>query len=89
MKRRGALCPDEAFPHTVLANDCSLKLSPRELRYYDFTGAVLGHPKLLGLDDLPLVMASGCYFARKFDLARDPYILDVIDERRASAAGSR
>ena len=36
--------------------------------------------------DLPAVLASGADFARKFDEARDPGVLDVVDSRLAQVA---
>ncbi|MEZ5819079.1 MAG: beta-1,6-N-acetylglucosaminyltransferase [Hyphomicrobiaceae bacterium] len=80
---RRVVTPDEVFLQTILANQPSLKLSNSELRYYDCTAAFLGQMKTFGADDLPGVLASGCYFARKFDIDRDPGIFDVIDEHVA------
>lgn len=78
---RDVLNPDEAFFHTVLANRADILLSRRELRYYDFSMTRLGRPALISHSDLDRVLASGCYFARKFDLERDPHIANEIDKR--------
>jgi hypothetical protein len=81
---RRVLTPDEAFLQTIMANDPTLRLSARELRYFDCTAAFLGQMKTLGPADLPRAFASNCYFARKFDIDRDPYILDTIDAHLAN-----
>ena len=38
-------------------------------------------PNLLKIDDLDLIMNSGSFFARKFDVDLDSMILDRIDQR--------
>lgn len=83
---RRVLTPDEAFLQTIMANDPTLRLSTRELRYFDCTAAFLGQMKTLGPADLPRAFASNCYFARKFDIDRDPAILDLIDAHLAKAS---
>jgi hypothetical protein len=37
------------------------------------------HPKTLGMEDVPRILESGAHFARKFDMAQDPDVLDAID----------
>jgi len=37
------------------------------------------HPKTLGMEDIPHILASGAHFARKFDLAKDAEVFDAID----------
>ncbi len=78
---RGVIVPEETFFATVLANRSDLVLSRRELRYYDFSMGRHGRPALLGRADLDRVLASGCYFARKFDLEHDTEIALMIDRR--------
>lgn len=80
---RRVLTPDEAFLQTIMANDPTLRLSTRELRYFDCTAAFLGQMKTLGPADLPRAFASGCFFARKFDIDSHPAILDTIDAHLA------
>ncbi len=81
---RGVIVPEEAFLQTVLANDPSIRLSAHEQRYMEFDQR-LGHPREFEMGDLPRVMASGCYFARKFDMRRGPEVLDAIDASLKSA----
>lgn len=83
---RRVLAPEEAFLQTIMANDRSLKLSTRDLTYCDFSNAFLGHAQVLGEADLPKIAESGCYFARKFDMRRNPEVLDLLDRRIDKAA---
>jgi hypothetical protein len=82
---RGVIVPEEAFLQTVLANDPALRLSTRELRYMEFDQRY-GHPREFAMADLPRVFASGCFFARKFDMRRNPEVLDAIDASIRSTA---
>lgn len=80
---RDVIIPDEALLQTILANDRSLTLSKRELRYFNFSGGSHGHCQMVSRADLDRVMASGCFIARKFDDRLEPGILDEIDRRIA------
>lgn len=84
---RGVIVPEEAFLQTVLANDPALRLSTHEHRYVEFDQRY-GHPREFVMADLPRVMASGCFFARKFDMRRNPEVLDAIDASIRSAAAA-
>ncbi len=70
--------PDESLSQTILCNQPDLKISKDSLRYIDWS---LGghHPKTLGMEDVPRILASGAHFARKFDLAKNPEVFDAID----------
>jgi hypothetical protein len=70
--------PDEAMQHTILCNKLDLRISTDNKRYIDWS---LGghHPKSLGTEDIPRIMASGAHFARKFDLQKNPEVFDAID----------
>lgn len=70
--------PEESYPHTVLANDPSLKLSQDYLRYIDWTGGG-SNPKVLTMQDLPILLETKAHFARKFDDRVDAAILDELD----------
>jgi len=76
---RQILVPEEAYFHTVMANDPTLKLSQDYLRYVDWSGGG-SHPKVLTLDDLPKMQASHAHFARKFPHAENVPVLDEIDK---------
>ena len=74
------LSPEEAFTQTVLLNDATLRISPESRRYFDFRGSQQNHPRVLTADDLPQALASGADFGRKFDLAADPRVFDLLDD---------
>jgi hypothetical protein len=82
--------PDEMFFQTVVA----ALPTPRELRP-PLTFADWSRPESRGKSpatlttaDIPLLRSSGGFFARKFDLARDPATLDAIDSELLMATGS-
>jgi hypothetical protein len=70
--------PDESLPHTILCNQQDLNISKDSLRYIDWNQAGY-HPKTLGMEDVPRILASGAHFARKFDLAKGAEVFDAID----------
>lgn len=91
----GCLAPEEVFFQTALGwavehdsaaatlvveNDCR--------RYFDFTNTEFNHPKTLTEHDVPLAMGSGADFARKFDDASHPGVLDRIDDLVSNGAAS-
>jgi hypothetical protein len=67
--------PEESIFHTVLCNQADLRISKDHKRYEDWTGGC-AHPKWLDISDLPSIVRSETYFARKF---RDQEVLDAID----------
>ncbi|WP_414528683.1 beta-1,6-N-acetylglucosaminyltransferase [Nodularia chucula] len=70
---------DESYFQTILANAPDINLKNDDDRYVDWStrGA---HPKILVMEDLPLLLASSCHFARKFDIDVDSKILDQLDK---------
>jgi hypothetical protein len=70
---------EESFFQCVFANDPGLRLTNRSYRYVDWS-AQEAHPKTLGLQDLPTLLASTCHFARKFDASVDAGVLDALDD---------
>ena len=75
-------CVDEMFFHTIFGNlkglrKPSVSSIPNTFRCIDWTAGGR-HPKELGIEDLPAIMASGAHFARKF--APENPVLDAIDE---------
>jgi hypothetical protein len=44
------------------------------------------HPKTLGVEDIPRILASGAHFARKFNLENGAEVFDAIDAAVDSAS---
>ncbi len=80
------ILPDESFFQTALVNGGRFRLVNDDKRYYDFGGSRDGHPRTLGLADLPRIAGGAYHFARKLDLARDPELFDRLDEILGGAA---
>lgn len=78
---RGTIAPCEAMVQTLLVNSGRFELCPDNRRYTDFAGSRDGRPRTLKRDDLPLFAAGRFDFARKFEMARDPELLDLIDRQ--------
>lgn len=76
---RRSLVSDECFFQTVLLNDETLQFSQGSKRYYDFSGAIFGHPKLLGMEHLEPIKSSGAWFARKVDWESSRSLIRSID----------
>lgn len=74
------LIPTESFVHTVLANDRSLRLSGDTRRFTRWESGA-PRPRILTSEDLPDLLDSGFDFARKFDPAVDPAVLDALDQQ--------
>jgi len=70
--------PDESFFHTVLANRTDMRICLSNKRYSDWAGQD-AHPKELELTDLPSILESRCFFARKFSTQRPSRVLDELD----------
>jgi hypothetical protein len=78
---RNSLIPDEIFFHTVLMNSKLAKeILNESTTYSDWVGSSPS-PLLLKLKDFTRLLASPAYFARKFDIDTDAYILDAFDRR--------
>jgi hypothetical protein len=78
---RAALAPEEAFLHSVLVNSGRFSLSLDYKRYIDWTGCTHTHPRTLGTEDVPALLASDAHWARKLDLNKDPKLFDILDQR--------
>jgi len=76
---RSSLNIDEAFMQTVLMAASGLRFAPTAGRYFRFEGSRFGHPRVLTVSDVPGALASGDFFARKFDTDVDARALDAID----------
>ncbi|HEX5715771.1 MAG TPA: hypothetical protein VF179_06410 [Thermoanaerobaculia bacterium] len=75
------VAPCESMVQTVLVNSGRFELCPDNRRYVDFAGNRDGRPRTLTRDDLPRFAAGRFDFARKFEMARDPELLDLIDSQ--------
>lgn len=70
--------PDEAYFHTVLLNsDLAATIENRMLTFVDWGGPP--YPRILHEADFPALVKCGVYFARKFDAAVAPGVLDRLD----------
>jgi hypothetical protein len=76
---RRTLIPDESFFHTILRNNPGLDIENDNLRYIAWEGHKPSSPKVLGKEDLMAIMNSEKHFARKFDMARDPELIGLVD----------
>src|SRR5919107_684846 len=82
----GVGIPDEHFVHTVVANSpfrdrlSSLaRVDAPAVKGVHYVDWDRGSPKVLGVEDFERLIASRALFARKFDIAEDSAILDMID----------
>lgn len=85
---------DEFFLQTVYLNsgdrfkrytaNCCEKHPYIQDTYFDVCRAIdwtRGNPYIYTNEDIPMLMESGCLFARKFDFTRDPELLKAIKYR--------
>jgi Core-2/I-Branching enzyme len=78
---RHTFLPDEMFFQTILLNSpLRPTLVNADLRYIDWEKANPTPPATLLKEDFPSLIAATALFARKFDMARDADILDLIDQ---------
>jgi hypothetical protein len=85
---RRCLSPVEAVFQTIVCSSGKFNLVPDCKRYFDFRGSEFNHPKTLTAEDLPLAIASGAHFARKFDYEANPELIDVLDAHLADRAAT-
>lgn len=80
--------PDEFIFQTILFNSrYKDRMVNNDLRYIDWAGGGVS-PKTLTIDDAEALTTSGQYFARKFDIAKDETVLDIIDRKISSNASA-
>ncbi|MGX5854887.1 beta-1,6-N-acetylglucosaminyltransferase [Dyadobacter jiangsuensis] len=73
--------PDEIIFQTILYNSpFRSSMVNNNLRYIDWSYG-LASPKVLTEEDLERMWASGKLFARKFDLARFPEVIEQVDRK--------
>lgn len=70
---------DESFIQTVLINCRLFNLCNDSKRYFDFSKTRNGRPQTLRTKDYPALVESNAHFARKFDVAQDSKVLDLLD----------
>jgi O-antigen/teichoic acid export membrane protein len=78
---RRLLAPEEVFLQSVLLSSGRFRFNPHSVRYIDWTGSKYNHPKVLGTEDLPALLASGAHWARKLDLEDGTQLFDLLDQR--------
>lgn len=78
---RTLLGPEEVFLQTVLVNSGKFHLIPDSKRYVDFTNQRNGRSKILDVNDLNAMVASGAHWARKFDQQREGEVLEILRSR--------
>lgn len=77
---RYSWAPDEFFFQTLLYNSpYREEIINNNLRYINWDNGK-SSPKILTTEDLPVLKASGKFFARKFNLDVDTTVMDRIDE---------
>ena len=79
---RRTMAAEESLVHTCLANAPAdrIRLCGDHRRYVSAFGAG-GHPRVLTIEDLPTLVASGCDFARKFDIEVDDAVVRRLEDR--------
>jgi hypothetical protein len=80
---RRVAVPSESFFASVLLGDPSLIVEHDNRRFTSFADGA-AHPDTLRSGDYDRLLASGADFARKFDAATEPGVLDLLDEHRRS-----
>ena len=75
--RRTAI-PDESYFQTILFNDRSFRFHPDNMVFSKWNPGS-GSPEVLTRADVPELVRSGKFFARKFDVTVDPATLDDVD----------
>lgn len=77
---RHVLIPVEVFAQTVLLNNPAFSFYNTNYYYIRWDGTSLRRPRLLTVADYETIVAKDLFFARKFDLAVDGRVLDMLDE---------
>lgn len=73
-----AVIPSESLTHTLLVNAPDVRVERASLHHIRWSDAASGRPDVLSEVDLPELMSSGLFFARKFE--RDASVLDRLDD---------
>ncbi len=83
---RRVAVPSESFFASVLVGDPALIVERDNRRFASFAEGA-AHPDTLTSRDYDRLLTSRADFARKFDAALDPHVLDLLDERRRPSKG--
>ncbi len=83
---RDSLVIEEGLFPTLLMSSGRFRFEPSSRRFYKFSPGNLGSPAVLTAADVPDAVSSGCFFARKFDMAAHPDSLDAADAAVSSIA---
>jgi hypothetical protein len=79
--RRSLFAATESLFATLVLNDPALKIcTSTGKRFVSWNNPETARPDVLRMCDLPRVLASDAFFARKFDATVDPEILDRLDQ---------
>lgn len=81
-----SLLIEEAFFQSILVSAGRFSFVNRSGRYFDFSGAKHGSPATLTLKDVPAAVASGEFFARKWDPRCAHEVYDELDELSGATA---
>lgn len=76
---RGSLLIEEAFFQTILLNSPGFDFVNSSGRFYDFSNGRMGSPAFLQMHDIPRVLASGAFFARKWHPNAEAAVYDRLD----------
>lgn len=77
---RSTFIPDELFFHTIISNSkFADRVSGHDLTFADWSRPAPPYPATLDRTYLQALRASPKLFARKFDMDKDPEVLDLID----------
>lgn len=71
-------CADESYLQCLLGNEPGLRISGNARRYIDWRGCG-ANPNVLTLEDLPRIMDSDAFFARKVEAGRSDELLAALD----------
>ncbi len=82
---RNSFIPSESIYHSILFNAPELNISNSNLRFILWEDEWSASPKTLTLSDLPAIIASPAFFARKFDMGVDSEVIDEIEDRFSSS----
>jgi hypothetical protein len=72
--------PDEHFIQTIIVNSPFIERVVNNIYRHIYIPTNESHPKIFTADDYKDLIATDCFFARKFDEHTDSTIMDLLDE---------